>query len=84
MLTSLWQGIAGRESPFAKKRAGNPFGRQRAWGGALAATAELLRAWSARARERRSLAGLNDDLLRDLGISRADADAESRKPFWRP
>lgn len=27
---------------------------------------------------------LDGRMLRDIGISRAEADAEFRKPFWRP
>jgi uncharacterized protein YjiS (DUF1127 family) len=38
---------------------------------------------SARVAERRSLAQLPDWQLRDLGISRAEADAEAAKWFWR-
>jgi uncharacterized protein YjiS (DUF1127 family) len=36
-----------------------------------------------RARQRRALAGLDDHLLRDIGISRGDARRESAMPFWR-
>ena len=61
--------------------------RQSVFGG-LARTAasvfSLLRAWQARASERHHLAGLDDRLLEDAGISHADAAEELRKPFWRP
>ena len=40
-------------------------------------------AWQERARQRHTLASLNDYLLRDMGISRADVSSESDKPFWR-
>ena len=40
-------------------------------------------AWSARARERRMLAWLDDRSLKDIGVSRADARREAAKPFWR-
>jgi uncharacterized protein YjiS (DUF1127 family) len=36
-----------------------------------------------RRRERRQLAELDERLLRDIGIERADALRESRKPCWR-
>lgn len=36
-----------------------------------------------RARQRRQLAGLSDWQLRDIGLSRADVDGETSKPFWR-
>jgi uncharacterized protein YjiS (DUF1127 family) len=38
--------------------------------------------WQERARSRRQLAGLDDYLLRDLGLSRSQIDREIRKPFW--
>jgi uncharacterized protein YjiS (DUF1127 family) len=34
--------------------------------------------------QRRQLAELNDHMLRDIGLSRADVMAEATKPFWRP
>ena len=37
----------------------------------------------ARQRQRYSLAQLDDRILRDMGISRAEAERESNKPFWR-
>jgi len=40
--------------------------------------------WLERGRSRRVLATLDDHQLRDIGISRADAQLESEKPFWRP
>jgi uncharacterized protein YjiS (DUF1127 family) len=39
--------------------------------------------WSDRARQRRVLAELDDHLLDDVGITRAQALEERRKPFWR-
>ncbi len=39
--------------------------------------------WAARARQRHHLSALDDRLLKDIGLSRADAERESRKPFWR-
>ncbi|WP_439815830.1 DUF1127 domain-containing protein [Zavarzinia sp. CC-PAN008] len=44
--------------------------------------ARLLQTWIIVARQRRHLAGLNDHLLKDLGLSRADVEAEVRRPFW--
>lgn len=33
-------------------------------------------------RQRRSLEELPEHLLRDIGVGRAEAKAEARKPFW--
>jgi uncharacterized protein YjiS (DUF1127 family) len=34
-------------------------------------------------RQRRALLGLDDAMLKDLGINRVDALQEGGKPFWR-
>ena len=34
-------------------------------------------------RQRRALLALDERMLKDIGISRADALQEGRKPFWR-
>jgi uncharacterized protein YjiS (DUF1127 family) len=39
-------------------------------------------AWLSRARSRRALLEMSDAMLKDIGLSRADAWRESRKPFW--
>jgi uncharacterized protein YjiS (DUF1127 family) len=44
---------------------------------------DLLAAWSERVRQRRELLRFDDHMLRDIGLSRADALAEADKPFWR-
>jgi uncharacterized protein YjiS (DUF1127 family) len=36
-----------------------------------------------RMRQRRALAGLSDELLKDIGLSRADVYGECRKKFWQ-
>ncbi len=45
---------------------------------------ERLAIWRARARTRTELMTLSDDMLKDIGLSRCDADREYSKPFWRP
>jgi uncharacterized protein YjiS (DUF1127 family) len=40
-------------------------------------------AWHERARQRRALMQLSDHMLRDIGITRAEAIGEAGKPFWR-
>ena len=39
--------------------------------------------WRRRGRDRRTLAGLDDRALRDLGLDRADVETESTQSFWR-
>ena len=38
--------------------------------------------WFARASQRRRLQDLDERMLADIGLTRADAEQESRKPFW--
>jgi uncharacterized protein YjiS (DUF1127 family) len=54
-------------------------GRDLSWSELVA----TLRLWRERARSRRELAGLDDHLLRDVGLSPTDANNEIDKPFWR-
>lgn len=41
-----------------------------------------LQRWRQLNRDRRELARLSDDCLRDIGLSRADVRRESARPFW--
>jgi uncharacterized protein YjiS (DUF1127 family) len=41
------------------------------------------REWCRRAHERAELAGLDDRMLKDIGLTRGDAEFLSNKPFWR-
>ena len=43
----------------------------------------LMSNWHRRTRERRELLRVPDDVLKDIGVSEADAYREARKPFWR-
>lgn len=43
----------------------------------------MLNHWSQRREERKQLNGLNERLLKDIGITRYDAEHEVAKPFWR-
>lgn len=44
--------------------------------------AELVIHWTSLARERRALARLDDRLLGDIGLTRADIEAETSRRFW--
>ena len=39
--------------------------------------------WLERVRQRRHLAELDDRLLRDIGLSRAEVEHEISRPFWK-
>lgn len=52
--------------------------------GALARAVDAVLTWQERGRQRRQLMRLDDHLLRDIGLTRADVAAEWEKPFWRP
>ncbi len=45
--------------------------------------ADLLATWRQRAADRQQLQGLDNHMLRDVGLSRADVEFEISKPFWR-
>lgn len=38
--------------------------------------------WIARRRQRQELADLDEHLLKDIGLTRAEARHEAAKPFW--
>jgi uncharacterized protein YjiS (DUF1127 family) len=58
------------------------FGARRAGACAIGAWRHLARLHE-RSRQRRALARLDDRLLRDVGITRYEAEWECRKPFWQ-
>jgi len=45
--------------------------------------AEVVLTWLERARQRRHLAQFSDHMLKDIGLSRSEAEREIAKPFWR-
>lgn len=47
------------------------------------AAIEVLLTWQQRASERRHLGQLDDRMLADMGLSRADVEYETSIPFWR-
>jgi uncharacterized protein YjiS (DUF1127 family) len=56
--------------------------RQDFWSEIRTGFAILLR-WLERSRQRQDLDKLNDDQLRDIGLTRGDIRRECSKPFWR-
>lgn len=38
--------------------------------------------WHALYRQRQQLAALSDEMLKDIGLSRADIESETSRPFW--
>ncbi|WP_181295132.1 DUF1127 domain-containing protein [Pseudomonas sp. Q2-TVG4-2] len=38
--------------------------------------------WHTLYRQRQQLAALSDEMLKDLGLSRADIETEANRPFW--
>lgn len=53
-------------------------------GGLLRGIAALIATWQSRAKQRRELQEMEPWVLRDLGLSKAEAASEAAKPFWRP
>jgi uncharacterized protein YjiS (DUF1127 family) len=49
----------------------------------IAAAVRKLMGWAERARQRHALLTLDDRMLKDIGITRADVMREAGKPFWR-
>ncbi len=43
---------------------------------------KTIKDWKQRVEQRRQLAGLNDHLLKDIGITRSDVMSETRKAMW--
>lgn len=48
----------------------------------LVAFADTVFGWMQRDRERHMLSEIDDRMLRDIGLDRADVLAEAAKPFW--
>jgi uncharacterized protein YjiS (DUF1127 family) len=52
-------------------------------GGSLSGVCAALREWRRRRNGRLELARLDERMLRDIGLTRVDAEYEINKPFWR-
>lgn len=44
---------------------------------------QTIRQWRRRIQARHELAALGDRMLKDIGLTRADALAQASKPFWK-
>ncbi len=66
----------------ATARGGERAPSRRLWRFAGRAVATV-REWRRRGRERALLAQLDERMLRDIGLSRAEAEYMINKPFWR-
>ena len=56
---------------------------ERVAGDRLVQAYEQVLSWLERVHQRRHLAQLSDHMLKDIGLTRADVEAELSKPFWR-
>jgi uncharacterized protein YjiS (DUF1127 family) len=50
----------------------------------ILAILEAVETWLSRRRQRLDLGQLDDRLLADIGLTRADVARETAKPFWQP
>ena len=55
----------------------------RSAGNAVVRVFGALREWRRRSKDRAQLAALDDRMLTDIGISRAEAEFLANKPFWK-
>ena len=60
-----------------------PHRRQLAARGVASRMLATWQEWRRRAHGRAELAGLDDRALKDIGLTRGDAEFLSNKPFWR-
>lgn len=80
---------SGRGTLLTSPRAMRPHRAARSMNGAtvlFVAMRHVLRVlsmWRGRSGRRRTLAELDDRLLQDIGLTRADVELSMMKPFWR-
>jgi uncharacterized protein YjiS (DUF1127 family) len=77
-MAAIWFESAGRPIAEHRRRPAS----QRA-GTAAARVVSRLGQWRRRAKSRADLAALDDRMLADIGVTRAEAEFLSNKPFWR-
>lgn len=66
---------------FVQSRALQVKGR-RSFTGLIRAAWRQLGRWNALHRQRQQLAAMSDEMLKDIGLSRADIETEVSRPFW--
>ena len=76
MATIQFEGARRRFSPVPHQPRG-------AMSGIAGRVLTTFREWRRRAHDRAELAKLDDRMLRDIGLTPADAEFLSSKPFWR-
>ena len=81
LLSTLAMAAATAERTFAPAPAGHGFYYRAVR--ALRHGLDTWRLWQQRAQGRRQLTMFDDHLLRDIGVTRLQAEAEADKPFWR-
>ena len=59
------------------------FAPARSLGRVIGTFLNRLAEWQDRAEQRTHLAGMDDRMLKDIGINAVDAARESGKPFWK-
>jgi uncharacterized protein YjiS (DUF1127 family) len=76
METKMYRYNSGSSISLPRRRTGAIFG-------ALLRAVDAMATWHDRRRQRFALARLDDRMLRDIGLTMADVEAEVSKPFWR-
>jgi uncharacterized protein YjiS (DUF1127 family) len=81
LFSALAMAVGTAERTFAPVPAGHRSFERAASG--LRRVADTLALWQQRAQGRRQLRTFDDHLLRDIGVTRLQAELEADKPFWR-
>ena len=68
----IWRGE--QDSPHGLKRLDQPSAKK---------NKSIFQTWRERSQSRAALRNLDEQQLRDVGLSRREAEREARKPFWR-
>lgn len=69
-----------RQHPVASPIAGSPTADR----GRAKHVVAVLSSWWRALGDRRRLYAMSDEMLRDVGLTRADVEREFQRPFWEP